>query len=137
MTTISACEQEAPEGDLPDSFPMTNTEAKALWLAALRSGQYTQGRGQLFQRATNAYCCLGVACDVYHLETGRGEWDSLGSFSATPDGARFSGTLPPQVRDWFGLAEADPVVAGMHLTEANDSAGKTFDEIAALIEAAL
>lgn len=30
------------------------------WDAALRSGTYNQGAGELFNQADNAYCCLGV-----------------------------------------------------------------------------
>lgn len=35
---------------------------KAKWLAALRSGNYTQGQGVL--NKDNKMCCLGVLCDV-------------------------------------------------------------------------
>lgn len=36
---------------------------KDKWIAALRSGKYKQGRGQL-RSLNNNYCCLGVLCDV-------------------------------------------------------------------------
>lgn len=39
-----------------------NPEIKALWLAALRSGEYKQGRGAL--SSDGEYCCLGVLCDI-------------------------------------------------------------------------
>lgn len=35
-----------------------NPELKAMWIAALRSGEFDQGRGKL--RNDNGYCCLGV-----------------------------------------------------------------------------
>lgn len=35
-------------------------EQKALWLAALRSGQYVQARQRL--KNGEGYCCLGVLC---------------------------------------------------------------------------
>jgi hypothetical protein len=38
------------------------------WIAALRSGQYNQGRGKL--KSSNGYCCLGVLCDVLPSEAG-------------------------------------------------------------------
>ena len=45
---------------------MTRTKMKKsikkLWLKALRSGGYEQGKGQL--RNDNKYCCLGVLADV-------------------------------------------------------------------------
>lgn len=34
------------------------------WLAALESGRYEQGRGYL--NCKNKFCCLGVACDLFH-----------------------------------------------------------------------
>jgi hypothetical protein len=39
-----------------------NTELKTKWLAALRSGEYTQTSGSL--RDNDGHCCLGVLCDV-------------------------------------------------------------------------
>ena len=38
-------------------------ELKAQWVAALLSGDYTQGRGELKTR-TGEFCCLGVYCDM-------------------------------------------------------------------------
>lgn len=47
---------------------------QTLWLAALRSGKYKQGRGRL-RSADDKYCCLGIACEVAgmraELEMGR------------------------------------------------------------------
>lgn len=40
-----------------------DADLKARWVAALRSGEYKQGRGQL-QDTKNRYCCLGVLCRV-------------------------------------------------------------------------
>lgn len=37
-------------------------EFKPKFLAALRSGEYSQDKGRL--RTVNGFCCLGVACDV-------------------------------------------------------------------------
>lgn len=41
-----------------------NPDIKALWLEALRSGLYRQGRGRLRRSRNNTFCCLGVLCDV-------------------------------------------------------------------------
>ena len=38
-------------------------ELKAKWVAALRSGEYTQGRYSLITE-DGGYCCLGVLCMV-------------------------------------------------------------------------
>jgi len=42
------------------------------WVEALESGEFEQTQGAL--RAGDSYCCLGVACEVYRRETGRGRW---------------------------------------------------------------
>ncbi len=34
---------------------------KAKWIKVLRSGEYKQGKGQLYNKFNNSYCCLGVA----------------------------------------------------------------------------
>lgn len=39
-------------------------KVKQLWVEALRSGKYEQGRGVLCS-SNNKYCCLGVLTEVY------------------------------------------------------------------------
>jgi hypothetical protein len=39
---------------LPEDF-------KAKWIAALRSGEYKQGKNVLYDRHRDSFCCLGVA----------------------------------------------------------------------------
>lgn len=46
-------------------------ELKAKWLAALRSGEYKQGRYCL--STDNGFCCLGVLCDIVKDDVGY-EW---------------------------------------------------------------
>ena len=43
-----------------------DANVKQLWISALRSGEYDQGRGVLhYERdGVHSYCCLGVLCDV-------------------------------------------------------------------------
>lgn len=41
-----------------------NPEFKAKWVAALRSGEYEQGTGVLYNPEENTHCCLGVACAI-------------------------------------------------------------------------
>ena len=38
----------------------------------LESGEFTQAKGHL--RTDDGMCCLGVACERYHRETGKGRW---------------------------------------------------------------
>lgn len=44
------------------SLPKLIPERKQEWIAALRSGEFTQGKGSL--NLDNKYCCLGVACEL-------------------------------------------------------------------------
>lgn len=45
-----------------------DSELKAQWLVALRSGEYEQGYGRLgdvnHRTGGREYCCLGVLCDI-------------------------------------------------------------------------
>lgn len=133
-------------------------EVKAKWVAALRSGEYPQGKGAL--NRDGKFCCLGVLCDVLvkdgapievidHLSMSI-EDSALVPHTVTYDGAM--GVLPVTVKDMVGLAEADPVVTVVphdhseecagpdcpdahteNLSGVNDD-GKTFEEIAEMIE---
>lgn len=37
---------------------------KKEWVKALVSGKFPQGRYNLYNKANNTFCCLGVACDL-------------------------------------------------------------------------
>jgi hypothetical protein len=39
------------------------SELRQRWIAALKSGKYTQGRDHL-RNDNNTHCCLGVLCDI-------------------------------------------------------------------------
>ena len=47
------------------------TENQKLWVEALRSGKYLQGKERLVQKdgPNITYCCLGVACKLYEEAT--------------------------------------------------------------------
>lgn len=108
-----------------------NPDVKAKWVQALRSGKYKQGRGSL--REHDAYCCLGVLCDIHAKETG-GHWDTRGEYLDC------GGILPVSVRCWAGLESRDPEVGGYysgHCLSTHNDNGRPFPEIADLIEAHL
>jgi hypothetical protein len=115
-----------------------NPEIKAQWVAALRSGDYQQGKGALHQYSTgnpDLFCCLGVLCHLAaeagvvqsHL-TGRGE--------VQYDHAAL--ILPPSVSEWAGLGgNLSPQVPlnGDMISLANlNDAGVSFETIANRIE---
>lgn len=45
-----------------------DTELKTKWVVALRSGEYKQGIGTLYNAVNNTYCCLGVLGKVMGLK---------------------------------------------------------------------
>lgn len=58
-------------------------DVKAEWVAALRSGEWVQGRGRLKSLARDdvgdvaeAYCCLGVLCE-HAARAGVGTWSTF------------------------------------------------------------
>ena len=114
------------------------------WVAALRSGKYRQGKRRLRvagdTRKQDSFCCLGVLCDVYRTETGKGRW-YLGAFEPARE-AGSAMVAPDTVIDWAGLASCNPDVSvaygngtkAVAVAELNDLYGKTFAEIADLIE---
>jgi len=126
-----------------------NAEFKAAWLAALRSGEYKQGRNYL--RDGDGFCCLGVACDVA-LKQGLvpGEWDTNGVFWSLTDSERY--VMPESVANAIGLStcieeskvSCNPMVSyndrDLPLSTLNDgdferqAHGLSFTEIANIIE---
>lgn len=82
------------------------------WVAALRSGEYKQGRGQLYVPKENSYCCLGVLGCVVH-----------GLKPTTLGGRFYLGALPHDVENT--------------IAEMNDEQEMNFSEIADWIDANL
>lgn len=56
------------------------SELKAKWIAALRSGKYTQTAARL--RSPTGHCCLGVLCDVINPEG----WEPLPDVDVNENG---------------------------------------------------
>ena len=127
------------------------------WVAALRSGEYGQARGRL--REGNRFCCLGVACDVYMKETGRGNWLNASknenkTICQGDDGGWWFGVdalsvrfgflsvsasayiIPTDVVEWYGLAGNSgeySIDKASSLANDND-VGVGFEAIAGKIE---
>jgi hypothetical protein len=105
-------------------------QIKQLWIDALRSGEYKQGRGRL--KRDDAYCCLGVLCDLHRKETGAKWWRSRDP--GVDEYLCSSAALPMQVTCWAGLKQDDPRTKGVQtLAQLNDS-GMDFQTIADIIE---
>lgn len=103
------------------------------WVAALRSGEYKQGREYL--QKGDEYCCLGVVCDLFQKKFG-GLEVRTDSYGRTIYGGNAI-YLPSPVKEALNLQSINAryIVDGDHafLTNDNDD-GKTFEEIAAIIE---
>jgi hypothetical protein len=104
------------------------------WVAALRSGEYTQGDGYLTDHLGHD-CCLGVLCKlavkaeiIQPAELSRnGTCYLYGNDNDTY-------YLPEQVQNWAGLNSENPHITGQnHLATLNDD-GNDFDQIADAIE---
>lgn len=106
---------------------------KQAWIAALRSGEYEQGKKQL--RKGDHFCCLGVLCNL-HAQA----HPKIAAQQRTTDAYMgISGVLPVAVVKWAGLNTRDPIVKASTtesktwLSLINDN-GVSFDYIADLIE---
>ena len=102
-----------------------NPKVKELWLTALRSGDYTQGKGRL--RTGDSFDPLGVLCDLYSKDQWslvEGSYEYLGA----------THLLPAAVVEWAGLDERNPMPGGISLSALCDKRGFSFDEIASVIE---
>jgi hypothetical protein len=112
-------------------------EIKQAWVAALRSGDYVQGRTAL--RYSDSYCCLGVLCDLA-VKADVADWRATGQPNSFSCGQQ-SGTLPFSVQDWAGLVSPDPVLiykgTRRSLSGLNDTERLNFSQIADLIEQSL
>lgn len=122
---------------MTDAIKM-NPEVKAKIVAALRSGEYTQGK-YLLRRLDNCFCVMGVVCDLYLKEKGL-EWEVQAGV-ARYEFKTYYNVVPLEVKEWAGFdSEGGNIVeingSRLRLYEHNDS-GRTFAEIADAIEAQL
>lgn len=110
-------------------------QIKQKWVEALRSEEYEQGTEAL--REDNKYCCLGVLCDLYRKETGKGKWnlqqekEFMAEFE-DGEGETDYLRLTSDVAKWAGLPMS-PKIRYNHLSNLNDG-GETFSTIADLID---
>jgi hypothetical protein len=96
------------------------------WIAALRSGEFTQANGQL--QKDDSYCCLGVACviaeRISNLRIHRIKEGMIIGKNLSDD--------QPDVLNWLGLSQGGDI----DLAQRNDE-GSSFEELADHIEEVL
>lgn len=100
------------------------------WVAALRSGDYKQGKSLLRDKQDN-FCCLGVLCNIHAQDN-----PELAATQNSPHHYfGYSSILPPKVEFWAEMKDGNGWIHSMNvsLTMLNDN-GKSFDTIADIIE---
>ncbi len=113
-----------------------NKKIKKLWLRALRSGKYTQGKNRL--KTKDRFCCLGVLCDL-HAKKFNKKWRINGFYLGD------NIVLSSEVMKWAGLEDCAPIVEDGNNKQAsldvfNDGLmhrkikGRSFKQIANYIE---
>jgi hypothetical protein len=107
---------------------MNNLQIKLL--EALRSGKFQQTANRL--RSKDCYCAVGLACEIYRINTGHGCWtqvhySSLHSFSVNTIYSGSTTRAPSEVVKAFNLKHAS-------ITTWNDVLGLSFAEIADHLE---
>jgi hypothetical protein len=133
------------------SMAQLNADQKDLWkdwIAALRSGTYVQGHGEL--RPTEAeFCSIGVACDL--VKNRFGHWlklDGVFFFQGTGDSSeKDTADFPVSVREEYGFNQKGgysgvflvTLEDGLQysLIHLNDSKNATFPDIARILEVAM
>jgi hypothetical protein len=90
-----------------------NPEIKARWAAALRSGNFRQGKRKLAQKPTRTmpmtHCCLGVLCELAVedgiIDAKESKYGVSGTVRSYGSDARgwSSTSLPNQVSEWAGI----------------------------------
>jgi len=123
--------------------PKLKPRIKKLWLDALRSGKYKQAEGTL-RKEDGSMCCLGVLCEVIRQDQKKGTWPKLNEEQSYhhqkfvfrgvgPDGLPPS-TINTLVGMDIGNTEAKWGDQSMQLSAWNDDEGKSFKQIAQIIE---
>ena len=95
---------------------MNTQQAREIWIQALRSGKYKQGRLVLHNVLNDSYCCLGVACALFAEQ-----------LNLTTTHTEFSISY----NDYLSLAP-DDVVELLQLVDRSGSNKKNSNSLAAL-----
>lgn len=106
-----------------------NTKYKQPWTAALRSGDYKQGKVRLNNGIDNSFCCLGVLCEINpDISNKSMKKDRIYNTVSPAYDGDFS-YLTENLMQKFGLSQTDC----LNLIIKNDK-GDSFKSIASYIE---
>ncbi len=119
-----------------------NPEIKDAWITALRSGEFQQGTGALHVGSHGSvpeqFCCLGVLCELATRAgvVGSPQLQADGRYSYGP--LLHAAYLPPEIAAWAGLDDnalpRNPKLRDTTTLSQHNDAGKTFEQIADIIE---
>lgn len=115
-----------------------NQDIKKQWVEALRSGEYTQGKGRLHDGKN--FCCLGVLCGITKNKTHM-DWEHRGNHytfngesgllpGIVADACEIGGTNNPSSIPLTVLVDEEEY----DIDELNDLYDWTFNDLADLIE---
>lgn len=90
-------------GTAEKPFVLTKENFREEWVKALRSGEFTQGRGKLADGGGN-FCCLGVLCQLTDIPR---KFDS--SLGTTYGKHNVAATLPSELQERFGISD-NPII---------------------------
>jgi len=116
-------------------------EVMEKWVAALESGEYKRGKGEL-KTWQGRFCCLGVLCDIHAKETA-GKWNR--EMGGSWQYRESTVILPDTVQSWAGMKTDSgwtldkelyktPTVAYDSLANINDKTRLSFKDIAEIIK---
>lgn len=116
----------------PENYVKPKLPFRDKWCAALRSGEFKQGRGFLKREKESncSYCCLGVLCEIENVKFPDLEvtipdeshlYNFIGATGQFPEGVKIENE---KLSNGFTL----------YLTTTNDYSGLSFLEIADVIE---
>lgn len=101
----------------------TKKQVHNLWIKALESGEYPQGKEAL--RVGDSFCCLGVVCDLAYRDGGDPWKLEEGGYSYKGE----EGYLPGPMATFLGVSRAYQ----NSLVELNDMEGWNFKDIAKVL----
>lgn len=104
---------------------------KEKWIKALRSGEYEQSTGFLYNPAQGGYCCLGVACNISGIP--KEKLVSVGDIWSLNKILNEDLTGIPDILK----EENETGSLVFQLIQMNDTSGMSFGQIADWIEIAL
>lgn len=110
---------------------------KEKWIAALRSGEYQQGKYRL--KRNNKFCCLGVLTDLHRKTKKKKDYKWIKLYNGDENYFDSVGALNTEVQKWSSIDSAGglfkyPTNGKTNTLATLNDTGKSFKQIADIIE---